>query len=109
MIRRESGIGGLLPFSWGPVSEDHIVAKLNGDCIMGCGVDHDAYRCPLLKGDVESQKKTFSSVGQRRRAFAVREVTAVDDDVVTDNAIDDSEDLIDLNDDLDSGSDQDFP
>ena len=25
-----------------PVSEDRIVAKLNGDCIMGCGVDHDA-------------------------------------------------------------------
>ena len=58
---------------------------------------------------MESQKKTFSSVGQRRRAFAVREVATVEDDVAQDNAIDDSVDLIDLNDDLDADSDQDFP
>ena len=92
-----------------PISEDRLVAKLIGDCIMGCGVNHDAYKCPLLKGDEESQKKTFSSVGQRRRTFAVREVAMADDDVAQDGNNDDGGDLIDLNDDLGEDSDQDFP
>ena len=91
-----------------PVTVDRIVANLNRDCIMCCGVDHDAYCCPLLKCDVESQKKTFSSVGQRPRAYAVCAVTAVDDDVMDNDALDDSADLIDLNDDLDPGSNQNF-
>ena len=34
-----------------PVTEDRIVCKLNGNCIIGCGVDHDAYCCPNLMGD----------------------------------------------------------
>ena len=63
----------------------------------------------MLKGDKESQKKTFFSVGQSRRTFADREVTTVDDDVVQDETNDDDRDLIDLNDDLGEDSEQDFP
>ena len=92
-----------------PVTEDHLVAKLIGNCIMGCGVNHDAYKCPALKGDEEAQKKVFSSVGQSRRTFAVRELTTVGNDVVRDETSDDDRDLIDLNDDLGDDSDQDFP
>ena len=63
-----------------------------------------------LKGDEESQKKTFTNVAQSRRAFAVREVTLAGDDDVPGEATDDDRDLIDLNDDLGGDdSDQDFP
>ena len=93
-----------------PVTDDRLLAKLISNCIMGCGVNHDAYKCPLLKGDEESQKKTFTNVAQSRRAFAVRELTLAGDDDVPGEATDDDRDLIDLHDDAGGDdSDQDFP
>ena len=85
-------------------SEDVIVAKLNGDCLGGCGKVHPPYECPNLTGDVEHQKKTFASLSSKCRFLPVWAITAAGDD-------DDEVDLIDLHDpdDQDSDTDQDFP
>ena len=85
-------------------SDDLIVAKLNGDCLGGCGIVHPPYECPNIVGNVEQQKKTFASLGQKRHCLPVRAITTTDDD---DNDVD----LIDLHDpeDQDSDADQDFP
>jgi len=45
--------------------EDMIVAKLNGECLGGCGKVHPPYECPNLTGDVEHQKKTFASLSSK--------------------------------------------
>jgi len=85
-------------------TDDLIVAKLNGDCIGGCGKVHPPYECPNLVGDVEHQKKTFASLSSKRRFLPVRAITATDDD-------DDDVNLINLHDpeDQDCDADQDFP
>jgi len=84
--------------------KDVIVAKLNGECLGGCGKVHPPYECPNLTGDVEHQKKTFASLSSKRRFLPIRAITTDDDD-------DDEIDLIDLHDpdDQDSDTDQDFP
>ena len=94
-----------------PVTEDRIVAKLNGNCLMGCGVDHDAFCCPLIQGNKEQQEKTFTSLSAKRRFHAVRAIATIDDVADDIDVVDGDADLIDLNDqdDLNSGSDQDFP
>jgi len=86
-------------------TDDFIVAKLNGECLGGCGVDHPPYECPNIVGDVAQQKKTFASLSSKRRSLPIRAITAIDDDD------DDDVDLIDLNDpeDQNSDTDLDFP
>jgi hypothetical protein len=81
------------------------VAKLNGECLGGCGVDHPPYECPNIVGDVAQQKKTFASLSSKRRSLPIRAITAIDDDD------DDDVDLIDLHDpeDQNSDTDLDFP
>jgi len=81
------------------------MAKLNGECLCGCGVDHPPYECPNIVGNVAQQKKTFASLSSKRRSLPIRAITATED-----NDIDDV-DLIDLNDpeDQNSDTDQDFP
>jgi len=81
------------------------VAKLNGECLGGCGVDHPPCECPNIVGDVAQQKKTFASLSSKRRSLPIRAITATDDDD------DDDVDLIDLNDpeDQNSDTDLDFP
>jgi len=83
---------------------DMIVAKLNGNCLGGCGKVHPPYECPNLTGNVEHQKKTFASLSSKRRYLPVRAITTI-------NNKDDDVDLIDLHDpdDQDSDTDQDFP
>jgi len=85
-------------------SDNLIVAKLNGDCLGGCGKVHPPHECPNLVGDVEHQKKTFASLSGRRRYLPARGLTPADD-------YDNDVDLIDLHDpeDQDSDLDQDFP
>jgi len=86
------------------LTDDFIVAKLNGECLGGCNKDHPPCECPNIVGDVEQQQKTFASLTSKRRSLAIRAVTT------TDNNGDDV-DLIDLHDpeDQDSDTDQDFP
>ena len=86
------------------LTEDFIVAKLNGECLGGCDVDHPPCECPDVVGDVAQQKKTFASLSSKRRSLPVRAITAADD-------VDGEVDLIDLHDpeDPDSDADQDFP
>jgi len=86
-------------------TDDFIVAKLNGECLGGCGVDHPPYECPNIVGDVAQQKKTFASLSSKRRSLPIRAITATDD------GDDDDVDLIDLNDpeDQHSDTDLDFP
>ena len=67
-----------------------IVAKLNGECLGGCGKVHPPYECPYLTGDVEHQKKTFASLSSNQRFLPVRAITTTNDD--------DDVDLIDLHD-----------
>jgi len=38
-------------------TDDFVVAKLNGECLGGCGVDHPPCECPNVVGDVAQQKK----------------------------------------------------
>jgi len=86
-------------------ADDFVVAKLNGECLGGCSVDHPPYECPNVIGDVAQQKKTFASLSSKCRSLPVRAIaTAADDD-------DDEIDLIDPHDPDDQGSDadQDFP
>jgi len=85
-------------------SEDMIVAKLNDECLGGCGKVHPPYECPNLTGDVEHQKKTFASLSSKRRFLPARAIATTNDD-------DDDVNLIDLHDpdDQDSDADQDFP
>jgi len=87
------------------LTNDFIMAKLNGECLCGCGVDHPPYECPNIVGNVAQQKKTFASLSSKRRSLPIRAITATED-----NDIDDV-DLIDLNDpeDQNSDTDQDFP
>jgi len=84
-------------------TDDFIVAKLNGECLGGCNVDHPPYERPNIVGDVAQQKKVFASLSSKRRSLPIWAITATDDD---DNDVD----LIDLNDpdDQDSDSGQDF-
>jgi len=84
-------------------TDDFMVAKLNGECLGGCNVDHPPYECPNIVGDVAQQKKVFASLSSKRRSLPIRAITATDDD-------DDDVDLIDLNDpeDQDSDSGPDF-
>jgi len=85
-------------------SDDLIVAKLNGDCLRGCNKVHPPYECPNLVGDVEHQKKTFTSLSGRRHFLPVQAITTADED-------DNNVDLINLHDpdDEDSDTDLDFP
>jgi len=85
-------------------TDDFIVAKLNGECLGGCNVDHPPYECPNVVGDVAQEKKTFASLSSKRRSLPIRAITATNDD-------DDDADRIDLHDpeDQDSDPDQDFP
>jgi len=84
--------------------EEMIVAKLNGECLGGCGKVHPPYECPNLVGDVEHQKKTFASLSSKRRFLPVPAITSA-------SADGDEVDLIDLGDPgtEDSDTDQDFP
>jgi len=86
-------------------TDDFTVAKLNGECLGGCGVDHPPYECPNVVGDVAQQQKTFASLSSKRRSLPIRAITATEDDD------DDDVDLIDLNDpeDQNSDTDLDFP
>jgi len=88
--------------------EEMIVAKLNGECLGGCGKVHLPYECPNLVGDVEHQKKTFASLSSKRRFLPVRAITTEPDDG---DDVDLAVDLIDLGDPgtEDSDTDQDFP
>jgi len=81
------------------------VAKLNGKCLGGCGVDHPPCECPNVVGDVAQQKKTFASLSSKRRSLPIQAITTTDGDD------EDEIDLIDLHDPEDQGSDadQDFP
>jgi len=81
-----------------------IVAKLNGECLGGCGKVHPPYECPNLVGDVEHQKKTFVSLSSERRFLPVQAIT-------TDPNDGDDVNLIDFGDPdaEDSDTDQDFP
>jgi len=83
---------------------DFIVAKLNGECLGGCNVDHPPCECPNVIGDVAQQKKTFASLSSKQRSLPIRAIVATHD-------IDDDVDLIDLHDpkDQDSDADQVFP
>jgi len=85
-------------------AEDFIVAKLNGECLGGCNVDHPPYECPNIVRDVAQQKKTFASLSSKRRSLPVWAITATDGN-------DDDVDLIDLHnpEDHDSDTDLDFP
>jgi len=85
-------------------TDDFIVAKLNGECLGGCNVDHPPYECPSIVRDVAQQKKTFASLSSKRRSLPIWAIAATDDD-------DDDPDLIGLHDpqDQDSDPDQDFP
>jgi len=85
-------------------TDDFIVAKLNGECLGGCNVDHPPYECPNVVGDVAQQKKTFASLSSKRHSLPIRAITTTDHD-------DDDVDLIDLHDpdDEDSDTDLDFP
>jgi len=51
--------------------EDMIIAKLNGECLGGCGKVHPPYEYPNLTRDVEHQKKTFASLSSKRRFLPV--------------------------------------
>jgi len=84
-------------------TDDFIVAKLNGECLDGCNVDHPPYECPNIVGDVAQPKKVFASLGSKRRSLPIWAITATDNN-------DDNVDLIDLNDpdDQDSDSGPDF-
>jgi len=86
-------------------TDDFIVAKLNGECLGGCGVDHPPYECPNIVGDVAQQKKTFASLSSKRRSLPIRAITATNDGDANDV------DRIDLNDpeDQNSDTDLDFP
>jgi len=85
-------------------TDDFIVAKLNGECLGGCDVDHPPYECPNIVRDVAKQKKIFASLSSKRRSLPIWAIamTAHDNDDV---------DLIDLHDpnDEDSDTDLDFP
>jgi len=61
-------------------TEDIAVCKLNGECIAGCGKDHDAYDCPNLAGDREHQKKIIASLSNRCKFLPVWAITVTDDD-----------------------------
>jgi len=86
-------------------ADDFIVAKLNGECLGGCNVDHPPYECPNVVGDVAQQKKTFASLSSKRRSLPIRAIAATED-----NDVDDV-DLINLHDpeDQNSDTDLDFP
>jgi len=86
-------------------TEDFVVAKLNGECLGGCSVDQPPHECPIVVGDIAQQKKTFASLGSKRRSLPVWAITATEDDDV------DDADLIDLHDtdDQNSDADLDFP
>jgi len=60
--------------------KEMIVAKLNGECLGGCGKVHPPYECPNLVGDVAHQKKAFASLSSKRRFLLVRAITAEADD-----------------------------
>jgi len=85
-------------------TDDFIVAKLNGECLGGCNVDHRPYKCPNIVGDVAQQKKTFASLSSKQRSLPIWAIT-------TTNTNDNDVDLIDLHDhdDEDSDRDLDFP
>jgi len=84
--------------------KEMIVAKLNGECLGGCGKVHPPHECPNLVGDVEHQKKTFASLSGKRQFLRVRAITAETDDG-------DDVNLINLGDPgaEDSDTDQAFP
>ena len=84
-------------------TDDFIVAKLNGECLGGCDVDHPPYECPNIVGNVAQQKKAFASLSCKQHSLPIWAITATNDN-------DDDVDLIDLNDpeDQDSDSGQDF-
>jgi len=86
-------------------TDDFIVAKLNGECLGGCGVDHPPCECPYIVGDVAQQKKKFASLSSKCRSLPIRAIAATEDDDV------DDVNLIDLNnpEDQDSDTDLDFP
>jgi len=86
-------------------TDDFVVAKLNGECLGGCGVDHPPHECPNIVSDVAQQKKTFASLSSKRRSLPIRAIAATED------GDDDDVDLIDLNDpkDQNSDADLDFP
>ena len=81
--------------------EPDVVAKLNGECLGGCNVDHPPYECPNVIGDVAQQKKTFASLSSKQRSLPIRAITATEDDD------EDDVDLIDLHDPEDQNSDAD--
>jgi len=86
-------------------ADDFVVAKLNGECLGGCGVDHPPCKCPNIVGDVAQQKKTFAGLSSKQRSLPIRAIAATEDDDV------DDVDLIDLHDpeDQNSDADLDFP
>jgi len=84
--------------------KEKIMAKLNGECIAGCGKDDDTYKCPNLKGDREAQKKIFASIGSHWKSFPVWAITVEDESDEVDLI-----DLNDLNDQEGSDTDQEFP
>jgi len=85
-------------------TDEFIVAKLNGECLGGCNMDHPPYECPNIVGDVAQQKKTFASLSSKRRSLPIRAITMT-------NLDDGNVNLIDLHDpdDEDSNTDLDFP
>jgi len=85
-------------------TDDFIVAKLNGECLGACNVDHPPYECPNIVGDVAQQKKTFASLSTKRCSLPIRAIAATEGN-------DDDVDLIDLHDpeDHDLDTDLDFP
>jgi len=46
-------------------TDDFIVAKLNGECLGDCDVDHPPYECPNVVGDVAQQKNVFASLSSK--------------------------------------------
>jgi len=85
-------------------TDEFIVAKLNGECLGGCNMDHPPCECPNIVGDVAQQKKTFASLSSKRRSLPIWAIA-------TKNPHNDDVDLIDLHDpdDADSDADLDFP
>jgi len=85
-------------------ADNFIVAKLNGECLGGCNMDHPPYECPNIVADVAQQKKTFASLSSKRRSLPIRAIAVTEGN-------DDDVDLIDLHnpEDHDLDTDLDFP
>jgi len=86
-------------------ADDFVVAKLNGECLGGCSVEHPPHECPNVVSDVAQQKKTFASLSSKLCSLPIRAIAATED------GDDDDVDLVDLNDPEDqcSDTDLDFP